>query len=142
MTNSDKAQKTGKALGVGGVFFRSKDPFRLATWYRETLGLDIEDWGTTFGAAFSPDTMPLHSFTVWGAFTNDTEYFGKRSQFCMINLIVDDLDLALANVKASGAQVLPEREDYDYGRFGWVVDPDGNRLELWEPPETMPEEEL
>lgn len=139
MTNSDKGQKTGKALGVGGVFFRSKDPLRLATWYRETLSLDIEDSGSTLGTAFSPENMPQYSFTVWSAFANDTEYFGKKSQSFMINLVVDDLDLALANVKASGAQVLPEREDHDYGRFGWVVDPDGNRLELWEPPTKMPE---
>lgn len=111
----------------------------MTTWYRETLGLDIEDWGTTLGAAFSPEQMPQHAFTVWSAFASDTEYFGKASQSFMVNLIVDDLDLALANVKASGAKVLPEREDHDYGRFGWVVDPDGNRLELWEPPATMPE---
>lgn len=139
MTDENKAQKTGKALGVGGVFFRAKDPYTLATWYKETLDMNIEDWGTTFGTAFSPDTMPQHSFTVWSAFAADTEYFGRKKQAYMINLIVDDLDLALANVKASGAQVLPEREDHDYGRFGWVIDPEGNRLELWEPPAKMPE---
>lgn len=141
MTDSDKVQNTGKALGVGGVFFRSKDPFRLATCYRETLDMNIEDWGTTFGTAFSAESMPQHSFTVWSVFANDTEYFGKKSQASMINLIVDDLDLALANVKASGAQVLPEREEHDYGRFGWVIDPDGNRLELWEAPVEMPEDD-
>lgn len=131
-------KKQGKAIGVGGVFFRSSNPARLAAWYRDILGMDIEDWGTTFGTAFSPEAMPKHSFTVWSAFAGDTAYFGSAKQAFMINLIVDDLDLAIANVKASGAEVIPEREEHDYGRFGWVIDPDGNRLELWEPPTKMP----
>lgn len=131
-------KKTGKALGVGGVFFRSSNPARLAAWYRDTLGLDTEDWGTTFGTAFSPDVMPKHSFTVWSVFAADTPYFGDTKQSFMINLVVDDLDLALENVRASGAEIIPEREEHDYGRFGWVIDPDGNRLELWEPPAKMP----
>lgn len=131
-------KKTGKALGVGGVFFRSSNPARLAAWYRDILGLDTEDWGTTFGTAFSPENMPKHSFTVWSVFAADTAYFGETKQSFMINLVVDDLDLALENVRASGAEVIPEREEHDYGRFGWVIDPDGNRLELWEPPTKMP----
>ena len=75
------------------------------------------------------------SFTVWSAFATDTDYFGQATQAYMINLIVDDLDAALDNVKAGGAQVMDEREEHDFGKFGWFVDPDGNRIELWEPPE-------
>jgi len=129
----------GKALGVGGVFFRSPDPARLANWYRDTLGLAIEAWGTTHGTSFSPTAMPANSFTVWSTFSADTEYFGDSGQSFMINLVVDDLDAALDNVKAAGGQVIPEKEEHDFGRFGWIVDPDGNRVELWEPPEEMPE---
>ena len=129
----------GKVLGVGGVFFRSPDPGQLADWYRETLGLEIENWGATHGTSFSPEAMPPHSFTVWSAFAADTEYFGDRRQSFMINLVVDDLDAALANVRAAGGKVIPEKEEHDFGRFGWIVDPDGNRVELWEPPEEMPE---
>lgn len=134
---SDKS--TGKALGVGGVFFRSPDPGKLAGWYRETLGLEVEAWGSTHGASFSPEAMPTNSFTVWSTFAADTEYFGNRSQAFMINLVVDDLDAALAKVRAGGGEVIPEKEEHDFGRFGWMVDPDGNRVELWEPPEKMPE---
>jgi len=129
----------GRVLGVGGVFFRSKDPARLAGWYRDTLGLEIENWGATHGTSFSPDAMPANSFTVWSTFASDTEYFGDRRQAFMVNLVVDDLDAALVNVRESGGVVIPEKEEHDFGRFGWFVDPDGNRVELWEPPEKMPE---
>ena len=128
-------QHKGRAIGVGGIFFRSKDPARLGTWYAEHLGLQVEAWGTTQGTSFAPADLPPNSFTVWSAFASDTEYFGQATQAYMINLIVDDLDAALDNVKAGGAQVMDEREENDFGRFGWFVDPDGNRIELWEPPE-------
>ena len=134
MTN----KTSGKVLGVGGIFFRSPDPGRLANWYREVLRLAIEAWGTTHGTSFSPEAMPANSFTVWSTFAADTEYFGDRRQSFMINLVVDDLDAALANVRAAGGDVIPEKEEHDFGRFGWIVDPDGNRVELWEPPEKMP----
>jgi predicted enzyme related to lactoylglutathione lyase len=132
-------QLKGRVLGIGGVFFRASDPGRLANWYRETLGLEIEAWGTTHGTCFLPEAMPANAFTVWSTFASDTEYFGDPQQSFMINLVVDNLDAALANVRAAGGDVIPEKEEHDYGRFGWIVDPDGNRVELWEPPEKMPE---
>ena len=133
------SEAKGKAIGVGGVFFRSKDPEKLGHWYRENLGIGIESWGSTQGTSFNPADMPPNSFTVWGAFSSDTEYFGSTSQSFMINLVVDDLDAALANVVAGGCEVVPDREEHDFGRFGWFVDPEGNRVELWEPPEKLPE---
>ena len=132
-------ENKGRVLGVGGVFFRSPDPGRLANWYKETLGLETEAWGTTHGTSFLPEAMPSNSFTVWSTFAADTEYFGDVRQSFMVNLVVDDLDAALANVRAAGGDVIPEKEEHDFGRFGWIVDPDGNRVELWEPPEKMPE---
>jgi predicted enzyme related to lactoylglutathione lyase len=129
----------GRVLGVGGVFFRSADPGRLAKWYQQALGIVTEAWGTTHGTSFSPEAMPANSFTVWSTFASDTEYFGDPRQSYMINLVVDNLDAALENVRAAGGDVIPEKEEHDYGRFGWIVDPDGNRVELWEPPEKMPE---
>lgn len=128
-------QDKGKVLGVGGIFFRSNDPARLGDWYQEHLGFQVEEWGDTRGTSFVPSNMPPASFTVWSAFAAGTEYFGPSGQAYMINLVVDDLDAALENVAAGGAEVLEEREDHDFGRFGWFVDPDGNRVELWEPPE-------
>lgn len=130
---------TGKVLGIGGVFFRSPNPAKLADWYRETLALDIEAWGATHGTSFAPESMPPHAFTVWSTFAADTEYFGDPRQSYMINLVVDDLNAALRNIKAAGGEVIPEKEEHDFGRFGWFVDPDGNRVELWEPPATLPE---
>jgi len=124
----------GRVLGIGGIFFRSKDPARLGAWYSEHLGLQTEAWGTTHGSSFAPADMPPSGFTVWSAFAANTEYFGGSGQGYMINLVVDDLDAALRNVKAGGAEVLDDREEQDFGRFGWFVDPDGNRVELWEPP--------
>lgn len=130
----------GRALGVGGVFFRSADPAALAAWYQEHLGLDIEGWGGTSGTSFAPADMPPNSFTVWGAFPAATEYFGDARQAFMLNFVVDDLDAALANVAAGGAEVVPNKEEHDYGRFGWFEDPEGNRVELWEPPAELPAE--
>jgi predicted enzyme related to lactoylglutathione lyase len=132
-------EQKGRVLGVGGVFFRSPDPAKLASWYKETLGLETEAWGSTHGTSFAPDAMPSNSFTVWSAFAADTEYFGDARQTFMINLVVDDLDAALKNVRSAGGEVIPEKEEHDFGRFGWIVDPDGNRVELWEPPEKLPE---
>ena len=126
----------GRVLGVGGVFFRSGDPVALGDWYSEHLGFQTEKWGDTCGVSFAPADMPANAFTVWSAFAVDTEYFGDSGQAFMINLVVDDLDAALANVEAGGAEVLEQREEHDFGRFGWFVDPAGNRVELWEPPES------
>ena len=126
--------KAGRVLGVGGVFFRSGNPQKLGKWYAAHLGIGLEHWGKTCGTSFRPADMPCQSFTVWSVFAKDTAYFGDSGQDHMINLVVDDLDAALNNVASGGAEVLPEREEHDFGRFGWFVDPDGNRVELWQPP--------
>jgi predicted enzyme related to lactoylglutathione lyase len=128
----------GRALGVGGIFFRSPDPAALGAWYSRHLGFSIESWGGPQGTSFFPADMPEHGMTVWSIFPADTEYFGEKSQSCMFNLVVDNLDKALQRVALGGAEVLPDREEADFGRFGWFVDPDGNRVELWEPPTETP----
>jgi len=137
MSNETK----GRVLGVGGVFFRSPDPGRLAAWYRDTLGFETENWGATHGTSFAPESMPVNAFTVWSIFASDTKYFGDPGQSFMFNLVVDDLDAALSRVSAAGGVVIPDKEEHDFGRFGWIIDPDGNRVELWEPPENMPEDD-
>lgn len=125
----------GRVLGIGGIFFRSRDPARLGEWYSRYLGFEVESWGDTHGASFPPERLPPTAFTVWSAFNADTPYFGDSGQGYMVNLVVDDLEAALQRVAAGGARVLEEREEHDFGRFGWFVDPDGNRVELWQPPE-------
>lgn len=123
-----------KVLGVGGVFFRCEDPEKLGAWYQEWLGVPVEP---PYGASFRPDTVPAGGLTVWGPFKKDTEYFDPSRREFMINLMVDDLDGALAQVAEGGAEVMDEIMEEDYGRFGWFVDPEGNKVELWEPKEGL-----
>ncbi len=123
-----------KVIGVGGVFFKTGDPQGLAAWYRDWLGLPVDE--TYGGASFRPDTMPRGGYTVWAPFQSSSTYFGPSAKPYMFNLVVDDLDGALAQVREGGAEIVGEIEEYEYGRFGWFLDPDGNKVELWEPRET------
>jgi predicted enzyme related to lactoylglutathione lyase len=118
-----------KVLGIGGVFFKSPDPARLRAWYSQRLGFAADE----YGAMFAPATMPQGGMTVWNPFAATTDYFAPSQASFMINLVVDDLDGALAQVREGGAEVVGS-ENHDYGRFGWFVDPDGNKVELWQPP--------
>lgn len=118
-----------KVLGVGGVFFKSRDPVSLNAWYERWLGMPVSASGTLF----TPSTMPAGGGTVWSAFDASTTYFAPSEQAFMINLVVDDLEAALGQVRAGGAQIVGEVERYDYGDFGWFIDPDGNKVELWQP---------
>jgi predicted enzyme related to lactoylglutathione lyase len=123
-----------KVVGVGGVFFKSSDPEMLGAWYRKWLGVPVEP---PYGASFRPDTVPVGGMTVWAPFTKDTDYFNPSSREFMFNLMVDDLDGALAQVGEGGAEIVGEVMEEDYGRFGWFVDPEGNKVELWEPKEGL-----
>lgn len=121
-----------KVLGIGGVFFKSRDTTALGQWYQKWLGMPLEpEWG---GATLKPGSMPDNGFTVWGPFKDDTEYFSPSDKAFMVNLVVDDLDEALKQVAAGGAKVMPDIQEEEYGRFGWFVDPEGTKIELWEPP--------
>ncbi|MCZ6672940.1 MAG: VOC family protein [Verrucomicrobia bacterium] len=119
-----------KALGIGGIFFRSINPEGLANWYRTWLKFPGDSGSYS---SFLPTTIPEKGFSVWSPFKKDSDYFGNPNQVFMVNLMVDDLDGTLKQVAEGGAEVIPETEEYDYGRFGWFVDPDGNRVELWQP---------
>jgi len=119
-----------KVLGIGGVFFKSSDPEKLYDWYERWLGLPADPQS---GIAFMPQDMPKNGFTVWSAFRSTTTYFAPSKKGFMFNLVVDDLDEALRQVKEGGARIIGAVEEYDYGRFGWFMDPDGNKVELWEP---------
>ncbi len=121
---------TGRVLGLGGVFFRSRDPEALSAWYVKWLEMPSEGGYTML----APADMPPGAYTVWSPFRQETDYFQPGVQDFMINLIVDDVDAALARIAAGGATVLPEREDGEFGRFGWFLDPEGHKVELWQPP--------
>jgi predicted enzyme related to lactoylglutathione lyase len=121
-----------RALGIGGVFFKSRDPKALIAWYAEHLGFEPEE--NHDSVSFKPATMPQGSVTVWGPFKITTDYFAPSDKPYMFNFLVDDLEGALEQVKAGGAEVTGDIEEYDYGRFGWFVDPEGNKVELWTAP--------
>jgi predicted enzyme related to lactoylglutathione lyase len=114
-----------RVLGIGGYFLRAVDPAALSAWYRDCLGLDIDEngwWGQGAG------------LTVFATFESETDYFGSRAQHTMLNFRVGDLDAMLAQLRAKGATVSEETQDMeDVGRFGWVTDPENNRVELWQP---------
>jgi len=113
-----------RVLGIGGYFIRAANPESLGTWYRECLGLDADENGL-----WSPDAGP----TVFAPFAPDSDYFGSPTQQTMINFRVADLDAMLSQLRAKGADVSAETADMDgVGRFGWVTDPEGNRIELWQ----------
>lgn len=116
-----------RVTGIGGIFFKSRDPQALAEWYRVHLGLDVQAWG---GASFAGDAGPAN----WCPFKADTEYFAPSTAPFMVNFRVADLHGLIAALRAEGCEVVGEPQDSEYGKFGWVLDPDGNKLELWEPP--------
>jgi hypothetical protein len=126
---SGDAKKTARVLGVGGLFFKSPDPTKLLAWYAKWLGLGDGKSSVEFAAG----TLPPTAFTVWSPFPANTDYFKPSSRDFMFNLVVDDLDAALGQVHLGGAQVVGDVEEHEYGRFGWFVDPDGNKVELWQP---------
>ncbi len=127
---SAMAEQPGHVTGVGGVFVKSKDPKALAHWYREVLGLEVKPWG---GAAL-PFDAPGHPPKVsWTAFPDSSDYMSPSTREFMINLAVDDMDAIIARVTAKGVSVL-KRDDTDaFGRFAWIQDPDGTKIELWQP---------
>jgi predicted enzyme related to lactoylglutathione lyase len=112
-------------LGIGGVFFKAQDPEKLATWYREHLGLEVEDYG---GVTFRESPNLNETFPA------DTDYFAPSAKPFMINFRVADLDGLLAKLRAEGVTVDERAEKSEFGYFGWAMDPEGNRIELWEPP--------
>ena len=125
-----------RVRGIGGVFFKARDRAALAAWYRDHLGVPVEDWG---GARFVwAEHDPADACTVWNPFAADTAYFAPSQASFMFNFRVDDLDAMLAQLRAAGAEVDERIEDSEYGRFGWVMDPEGNRVELWQPPPATP----
>ncbi len=118
-----------KAVGVGGVFLKAQDPKMLAGWYAEQFGIAKADECTLFF-----DGPESTGMTVFTHFPRDTKYFGDGLQQAMVNLRVDNLDQILLQLAKTNVQIDPKREDSPYGRFAWIWDPEGNRVELWESP--------
>ncbi len=127
-----------RVTGIGGIFFKSRDPDALRAWYRRHLGMDIQEWGgLTFQwndpAAPAPASA-AHGATVWSVFDAGSTYFAPSTAPFMINYRVEDLHAVLALLRAEGCVVDDKVDESEYGKFGWLMDPDGNRIELWQPP--------
>jgi predicted enzyme related to lactoylglutathione lyase len=123
-----------RVTGIGGIFFKAKDPKALAAWYRRHLGIDVQDWG---GAAFkwTDDAgTPVAGTTIWSVGSADGDYYAPSKASFMINYRVADLAALLKTLREEGCQVLEKTDDSEYGKFGWVMDPEGNKVELWQPP--------
>ncbi len=123
------ADPTGHVTGVGGVFFKAKDPKALAAWYRDVLGLPMEAWG---GAALRYDAPKHPPALIWNAFPDSTNYFAPSTSAFMINYSVDDMEAMIARLQSKGTTILKRTDDTN-GRFAWILDPEGNKIELWEP---------
>ncbi len=124
-----------RVTGIGGIFFKAKDPVALRAWYKDHLGIDVQDWG---GAVFTwtdADGKPFAGTTVWNVFPSGSDYYAPSTSSFMVNYRVADLRALLAALRAEGCQVFDKVEESEFGKFGWVLDPEGNKIELWEPPE-------
>ena len=122
-----------RVTGIGGIFIKANDPAALGAWYKRHLGIDVQDWG---GAAFSwvdSDGTPVGGTTAWSV--GDGSNFAPSKASFMVNYRVEDLVALLQVLRDEGCQVLEETDDSEYGKFGWVIDLEGNKVELWQPPE-------
>ncbi len=120
----------GRVTGVGGIFFKSKDPKALAAWYRDVLGLAVEPWG---GAMLRYDAPGHPSVLAWNPFKSSTDYMAPSEREFMIDFAVDDLDALVAKLTAKGVAILKRDDSDPHGRFAWILDPDGTKIELWQP---------
>lgn len=123
-----------RVTGIGGIFFKAKDPSALSAWYKRHLGVDVQSWG---GATFDwtdADGKPTAGTTAWLITPMDSKKFAPGTAPFLVNYRVADLHGLVKALKAEGCQVLDKTDESEYGKFGWVVDPEGNKIELWEPP--------
>lgn len=123
-----------RVTGIGGVFFRAKNPAALGEWYRRHLGIDVQEWG---GAPFSwsdDDGAPVGGTTIWAIHPADSDTFAPGVANFMINYRVENLTALLDALRNEGCNVLDTTDESDFGKFGWVIDPEGNKVELWQPP--------
>ena len=119
-----------RVTGLGGFFFKSENPDAAKNWYKEHLGLDTDQYGCTF---WWKDKEGNDCSTQWSPMDEKTEYFQPSQKQFMINFRVENLEDLLAALKEEGVTIVGEPEEYNYGKFGWILDPEGNKIELWEP---------
>ncbi len=123
-----------RVTGIGGVFFYAHDPEALQQWYKTHLGVDVSEWGGAIFRWADADGVPTGGSTVWSIMSEEDAYFAPGTARFMVNYRVEDLDAVLAALRAEGCNVVDRLEESEFGRFGWVIDPEGNKVELWQPP--------
>lgn len=123
-----------RVTGIGGIFIKAENPEQLREWYRRHLGIAVEAWGGTAFQWSGPDNPQGVGTTVWSVFADDSACFAPSRARFMVNYRVADLHALLAALRAEGCEVDAKVEESEFGKFGWVMDPEGNRIELWEPP--------
>jgi predicted enzyme related to lactoylglutathione lyase len=121
-----------RVTGIGGIFFKSDDPDATKKWYQKHLGIKSGEYGGTFEWRHARE-KEKKGFTAWSPFSDDTEYFNPSGKDFMMNYRVDDLEKLLKVLKGEGVEVVGEMEECEYGKFGWIMDPNGLKIELWEP---------
>jgi predicted enzyme related to lactoylglutathione lyase len=121
-----------RVTGIGGIFFKCKDPEKIKQWYKTHLGFDLEPYGTKFELQQGTDSTNK-GYTVWSPFSDNTKYFEPSSKDFMINYRVDNLEMLVQELKKEGVTVLDEIDDSEYGKFIHILDIEGNKIELWEP---------
>jgi predicted enzyme related to lactoylglutathione lyase len=119
-----------RVTGIGGLFFKSKDPKSSKEWYKKHLGFNTDDYGCTF---WWKDENGNDCSTQWSPFKDDTSYFNPSEKAFMFNYRVENLEELLLTLKEEGITIVGDMETYDYGKFGWILDNEGNKIELWEP---------
>ncbi len=123
-----------RVTGIGGIFFKARDAVALQAWYKQHLGVDVKPWG---GAAFDwtdADGKPVGGTTAWSVFPETADQFAPGTAPFMVNYRVDDLHALVKALRDEGCRVLEKIDESEYGKFAWVIDPEGNKVELWEPP--------
>jgi predicted enzyme related to lactoylglutathione lyase len=124
-----------RVTGIGGIFFHAQDPVALRAWYKQHLGIDVQGWGGTAFTWTDDAGQPTMGTTVWSIGKAGGDQFAPSSASFMLNYRVDDLVALLQALREEGCNVLEKFDDSEYGKFGWVMDPEGNKVELWQPPE-------
>ena len=122
-----------RVTGIGGVFIKARDPAMLRAWYKKHLGIDVQAWGGTAFKWADPSGHPIAGKTAW--LVDDGKDFAPSAASFMVDYRVADLHALLAALRAEGCNVLEKTQESEYGKFGWVMDPEGNKVELWQPPE-------
>jgi predicted enzyme related to lactoylglutathione lyase len=123
-----------RVTGIGGIFFKAKDAPALRAWYKRHLAIDVQDWGGTAFTWADPEGKPTDGTTVWSIGAEEGDQFAPSKSSFMVNYRVADLYALVAELKAEGCNVLDKIDDSEYGKFAWVIDPEGNKVELWQPP--------